>query len=107
MRLRGNVEVHLDAANVGSLHILDANLDSRQAQRGRQLLEPRPVESDIDECAEEHVAGDAAGGVEDCDLHLTEGGGRCVMRIRISKLGEGYYALKRREPIGARCTTEK
>src|ERR1700682_6787989 len=89
VRLRGNVEVHLDAANVGTLDILDANLDSRQAVCGRQSLEPCLIESDVDKCAEENVGGDAAGRVEDCDFHLTGGRGRSVMRIKISKVGEG------------------
>jgi hypothetical protein len=70
VRLRRDIEIDLDAVNVRPLHIRDANADTGQPERRRQSLEPRFIKSDVDESAEEHVAGDAAGGVEDCDFHL-------------------------------------
>ena len=73
MRLRLDVEVDLDAPHSGSLNIRDPNSDTAEAESRWQALQPSLVEADIDEGAEEHVSGDAAGGVEDRDFHGLDG----------------------------------
>ena len=67
-----NVEVDFDAAHSGALHVGDADSDTFQTECSRQSFEPRFVESVVDERADEHVAGDTAGGIEDRDLHDLE-----------------------------------
>src|SRR6185503_8228739 len=74
VRLRWDIEVHLHAVNVRALHVRDSHLDSRQSQCRRQSLEPRLVQPDVNESADEHVSGDAAGWVEYRNLHLRSGG---------------------------------
>src|SRR5215210_1880890 len=82
VRLWRNLEVHFDALYSRSLNVGDPDFDSIEAQGGRQPLQPGLVEPDIDKSAEEHVPGDAARGVEDRNLHLTEGGSELVLEFR-------------------------
>ena len=68
--LRWNVEIDFDALHSRSLHIRDANLYAGQAKRRRQSLEPRLVQPNVNEGADEHVTGDAAGRIENRNLHV-------------------------------------
>jgi hypothetical protein len=73
MRLRWNVEIHFDAVNACALDIDDSDADSLQPEYSRQSFQPIPVESDVDQRAEEHVPGDTAGWIDDGDSHLLVG----------------------------------
>ena len=65
------------SARASAVHWL-SNFDSRQSEHGWQSLEPALVETDVDKAPMNMSSGDAAGRVEDRNLHLLIGGADVV-----------------------------
>jgi hypothetical protein len=81
VRLRRNLEVHLDAGDVAAAHVPDLDADTVEPEARRKRAQPVRLETAGDERAERHVAGDAAERVEDRDGHVDSvGGSRGVSR---------------------------
>ena len=70
MRLWWNVKIHFDAVNSRTLDIDDSDADPLESENSGQSFQPIPVESDVDQRAEEHVPGDTTGWIDDGDFHL-------------------------------------
>ena len=67
--LRRDVKIHFDAVNPSAPNVLDADIDSAETESLRKLSQPGFVESNVDQRSEKHVAGDAAGRIQDRDFH--------------------------------------
>jgi hypothetical protein len=70
--LRRDLEVDFHAVHGRALHVRDAYADTVEAERRWQALQPGTVEPNVDECTNEHVAGNSARRIENRDLHVNE-----------------------------------
>ena len=67
VRLRRNREIDLVTGDFLPLDLRDGDVDIRETQRARQLLDERAIQPRIEQRAEAHVPGDARKWVENRD----------------------------------------